>query len=56
MTKKSSVTVKDLIVQLKNADYKVEKEMKPKREKFKKNINTDKIHKDIEKEIFEALL
>ena len=56
MTKKSGATVKELIIQLKNVNYKIEKEMKPKREKFKKNINTDKIHKDMEKEIFEALL
>ena len=56
MTKRSNIEIKDLIIKLKNIDYKLEKEMKPKREKFKKNINTDKIRKDIEKEIFEALL
>ena len=56
MTKRRNTGIKDSIIELKNIDYKVEKEMKPKREKFKKNINTDKIYKDIEKEIFEALL
>lgn len=56
MTKRSNTKIKDLIIHLKNVDYKIEKEMKPKREKFKKNINTDKIHKDVEKEIFKALL
>ena len=56
MTKRSNTEIKDLIINLKNIDYKIEKEMKPKREKLKKNINTDKIRKDMEKEIFEALL